>query len=101
MPVRGSTVLKRILFGIGVGGWILSFVLAAYIPGHRPRGANPDSGRVYAYNIHGGIYYLTRIESLVMNWLPNASFLVMVVTGLMGFDSRYAINKRKPPGGRA
>ena len=93
--------LKRILFGMGVAGWILSFVLGGYIPGHRPREINPESGRVYAYNIHGGTYYVTRIESLVMDWLPNISFLVMAVAGLMSFDARYAIKRKESSGNGA
>jgi hypothetical protein len=87
--------LKRFVFGIGVlaagiGCFVGRIVLASYFMGVRPTTPQPDIGLTSAFNQHGGVVYLTRIEHIFLTALFVSAALLIGVGGYIINNSRAA-----------
>lgn len=60
--------------------WFSSFIVWMYFDAHRPRMAEPDSGRIYSLNTHGSIVYLTSGEHYFLYGLISSGIALFLIT---------------------
>jgi hypothetical protein len=78
LAMRKTTVVERVLVISGITCFVALMLLSAYFLGHMPRNVQPEVGRVYAFNQHGWIVYLTLREHVLFNLLLWMSGILFV-----------------------
>jgi len=69
-----------VVCGIGLE---LGYAYMAYdFANTRPHLPDPQNGRIYRFNNHGAIGYLTEGENSVIHWMWNGGLALFVIGGL-------------------
>ena len=76
-----SLRVGMIFLAMGIGCFIGTAGISSYFMGARPGIPQPESGMIYAFNQHGGIVYLTHVESLLPKVLFVAAAIFIAVGG--------------------
>jgi hypothetical protein len=86
---KRRTLIVRVILSFWLA-WLFAVWLAMnYFGFHRPRNPIPAEGRVYPFNDHGTLVYLSRAEHLLVDlWFCYVliGILIMVIAKERGWD---------------
>jgi hypothetical protein len=85
-----SVILGRSFLAAGIGCFVGRIALAAYFMGARPAQPRAELGLTHSFNQHGGVVYLTHIESIFVMALFVLAALLIAVGGYIINNSRAA-----------
>jgi hypothetical protein len=80
VPVLKSRIVGKIVLAVGIGCLVGTAGVSSYFLRARPAKPHPELGMIYAFNRHGGIAYLTHLESI----LPKALFVSAAILIAVG-----------------
>ena len=76
-------IIKRIVIGL-IAGIFLSLggcvYLSYYYMNTRPRQPHPELGRIFIFNIHRTIVYLTKNEYFIVHFLFTTMIVLIIIT---------------------
>jgi hypothetical protein len=81
VPVLKSLIVGKIFVAAGIVCFAGTVGISLYFMGARPGKPRPEFGMIYAFNQHGGIVYLTHLESMLPKALLVSAAVLIAIGG--------------------
>lgn len=87
-PLRVMIAFVKVTGILGAFGWFSSIGLGVHYAYTRPTSENPSIGRIYSFDMHGYVVYLTRLEMMRLHFLMWTGVVLLLAAAFMGLIAK-------------